>query len=381
MLTASIILIAAPRAYAGVLISRLIFGLGFGSSYIAAIIHASEVSSPKVRALFIYLFHVFLTLGMFIFSLFTLSVNFTIIPRLIGSFSVVLVLLSTAAGYLMLKSSHIFLMQNNSKDALERFQYFQVDSTDNPHVENEAMQNYVIEEKKRSYEFFGRHNISALIVILFIEIGYLSIFNALHNYHRAVYLSTYLSVGARNYSLMIMMGARLCGCIVGFFIIDRISKRLQYVVPAFIISLLLFVFGTLLYVYDFVNIWTPLLFFIPLEFFVGAGLSPISDILKGELFPLKEKPISIATTIVFGEILHCVSLIFLYTWIFSLGSMTIPRVMPLAFGGFTLICGIGVYLFLKDSRKESLRIVSNLYSDKWEAKELYSDKWEAKAHV
>lgn len=365
MLIASIILIIAPNSFIGVLTARSGFGLGFGSSYIAAIIYGSEVSSPNVRAHFIFLLHIFLTLGMFIFSIFTLSVNFTIVPRLVGSLSTAFIPISAAVAFFKLKSSHIFLMQINSKDALERFRYFQLDSADDSRVcECEATQIYVIEEKKRRFDFFGRHNISALLVILFIEIGYLSVFNALHNFHRAVYLSVYLSIGARNYSLMIMMGGRLVGCIIGFILLDRVSKRLQYFIPALIISMLLFAFGILMYVYELTNIWTPALFFIPLEFLVGVGLSPFADILKSELFPLKEKPISIATTIVFAEVLHSVSLIFLHTWIFSLGSFAIPRVLPLIFGTFTLICGVAIFFFLKDSRKESLRIVSNLYSYK-----------------
>lgn len=365
MLIASIVLIASPSHYATVLISRLVFGLGFGSSYIAAIIYGSEISSPNIRAHFLFLLHLFLTFGMFIFSLFTLSVNFYLVPRFIGSFTTAFVLLSAVVGYFKLKPSHIFLMQIDSKDALERFQYFDGDNKVNPHLECEALQNCIIEEKKRSFEFFGRHNISSLLIILFADIGYNSVFNALHNFLRAVLLSVYLSFGARNYSLMIMMVTRLCGSIVGFFILDRISKKLQYFIPALIISLLLFIFGILFFVQDNLRIWIPVLFFIPLEFFVGVGLSPIGDILKGELFPLKEKPISIATTIFFNEAFQCISLIFLHTWIFSLGSFNDMRVLPIIFGGLTLVCSIGVYLFLKDSRKESLRVVSNLYSNEW----------------
>lgn len=300
---------------------------------------------------------------MFLFSIFCLSSNFALIMRLTGAFSVTFNCLSTALGYFKLKSSHIFMMQNNSKDALERFEYFQRDSTENPHVESETMQNYIIDEKKRRYDFFGLHNLSALAVILLVKLGYVSVFNALHNFYRVVYLSAFLSVSDTNYSQMIMMGTRLCGCIIGgCFILDRITKRLQYFIPAVIISALLLIFGTLSVIYQSLSIWTPMLFFMPLEFAVGLGLSPIADILKGELFPLKEKPVSIATVIAFEEALHILCIILFYSWISYLGS--VPRSLPFVFGVITLVCGVGVLAFLKDSRKQSLRNVSNLYSDK-----------------
>lgn len=362
MTIASIILTSLPTSFAGILTSRIIFGLGFGSSYIKFIIYSSELSSPHVRAQSIYLLHFFLTLGMFVFSILSLQTNFRLTMQVMGGLCTALSLLSAALGFFKLKSSHIFLMQNNSKDALERFQYYQQDSTENPHVESETMQSYIIEEKKRRYDFFGRHNSTALVIILLLKVGYLSVFNALHNFYRAVFLSVALSAGVLSFTQMVMMGTRLCGCIVGFFLLDRISKRLQYFIPAVIISILLFIFGALLQVYQYIYIWTPLIFFIPLEFFLGVGLSPMADILKGELFPLKEKPVSIATAILFEEVLHILCIILLNTWIFSLGS--VPKNLTFIFGAITLVCGIGVILLLKDSRKQSLRLVANLYSDK-----------------
>lgn len=306
--------------------------------------------------------HLFLTFGMFLFTVFCLGTNLALALRVTGSFTVALSVVSGALGYFTMKSSHIFMMQNNSKDALERFQFFQQDSTENPHVESETMQNYIIEEKKRRYQFFGRHNSSALVIVLLVKIGYLSIFNGLHNFYRAVFLSAFLTIGDTNLAPMIMMGTRLCGCVAGFFLLDRITKRLQYFIPAVIISFLLLIFGLLLVIYQSLYIWTPMLFFIPLEFFLGIGLSPIADILKGELFPLKEKPVSIAATIVFEEVIHIICIILLYSWIFSLGS--VPRTLIFIFGAITLVFGFGVLILLRDSRKQSLRLVANLYSDK-----------------
>lgn len=362
MFIASLITIVLPDNYVGVVTARTLFGLGFGSAYLTNIIYGSEISSPRVRAQILFMLHLSLTVGMFMFSFFALWMRHTTVMILVGSISVGFNLISTAIGYFKLISSHIFLMQNNSKDALERFQYFQQDNAENPHVESEAMLSFIIDEKKRRYDFFGRHNLSALVVILLVKIGYVSVFNALHNVYRVIFLSSFLSIGTTNFSQTMMMATRLCGCTVGFFFVDRISKSVQYFIPAIIISALLLVFGILLAIYQSLYIWTPVLFFIPLEFFLGIGLSPMADILKGELFPLKEKPLSIATTIVFEQVIHILCIILLYGWIAWLGS--IPTILTFVFGAITLVCGVGVFVMLKDSRKQSLRSVSNLYADK-----------------
>lgn len=291
-----------------------------------------------------------------------MQANFTLTIQLMGSLCTALSVVSIALGYFKLKSSHIFLMQKSSNDAVERFQYFQRDNTDNTHVKNEAMQTYIIEEKKRRYDFVGRHQVSALVVIFISQIGYLAVFNALHNYYRAVLLFVGLTAEGVNYTQTLMMGVRLFGCIVGFFVLDRISKKIQYALSAIIISVLLLIFGTLLQIYRNIYFWTPMVFLIPLEFFLGVGLSPITDILKGELFPLKEKPVLIATTIFFEELLSILCIIFLNTWIFSLGSA--PKNLSFVFGVTTLVCGVAIILLLKDSRKQNLETVANLYSVK-----------------
>lgn len=362
MMISSILLATLPRFYVAVIVARSVFGLAFGSSYLTFVMFGSEISSPKVRAQTLFMLHASLTLGMFLFATFSLGDSVTLSMQLSGSIAAALTLFSSALAYFKMKSSHIFLMQNNSKDALERFEYFQQDSTDNPHVESETMQSFIIEEKKRRYDLFGLHNLSALLIILLVKIGYLSIFNALHNFYRLVFMSAFLTAWGVNFGQITLMGARLCGCIAGFVLLDHITKRLQYFIAASVVSIGLFAFGTVLVTYQSSPIWTPMVVFIPLEFALGFGLGPLADILKGELFPLKEKPVSIATAIAFQEVVHIVCIFVLYSWISSLGA--VPTFLTFTFASITLVCGVGVLFLLKDSRKQSLRLVSTLYSDK-----------------
>lgn len=60
-------MVSLSGEYYGILIGRLLSGLGFGSTYLSFIMYGSEISSPKVRAQLIYLLHFFFTVGIVFF--------------------------------------------------------------------------------------------------------------------------------------------------------------------------------------------------------------------------------------------------------------------------------------------------------------------------
>lgn len=372
-LVASITLSMLPNNFITIVVSRTLFGLGFGSIYIISIMYASEISATKFRAKAIFTLHLSLTLGMFLFALLVLSLapDFDLILRLSAIVSLVCSVASAAVGYFTMKTSHIFMMMKSCREseARDRFQYFNRDSAavDN-NVELESLQTYIIEERKRSFNFLGSHNVTGLITVMLVKLGHLSIFNALHNAYRTLFLSVFLTIDDINYSELTMLGARLIGCITGLLLaVDQLSKKQQFFISTLASSLLLFTFGTLLTTStDQLNlIWLPVTLFIPIECLHGFGVSQLDDVLSGEVFPFKEKAVSIATTIVFEQCVHIVFIIVYYSWIFSLGSA--PNTLTFAFGGVSLACGLLLLhpAFLRDSRRLSLVEVAHLYSNKW----------------
>jgi MFS family permease len=352
-----------PSSFLGLLLSRALFGLGFGSISLSSIIYTSEITSAELRARSIFSFQAFTTLGMLIFSILCLTRNFDFILRSTGIMSALFSVISLALGYFTMKTSHIFMLRNNSSlsSAFQRFQYFQQDRAENI-VEFETTHAYIIKEVNRKYNFLGIHNISAMSDIFLIKIGYLSIFNALHNSYRSLFLSVFLSLDDINFSEFAMMLSRFLGCVIGFILLDHISKRMQFLISSSSIAILLFIFGSIFISNQLQLIWLPLVFFLPVEFFLGFGTSSLDEILKSEVFSFKEKPLSIATTMVVEQCVHIIFIILFYSWVLSLGS--IPRMMTFMFGAITLLCGFALFFLLRDSRRQSLVQVSNLYSNK-----------------
>lgn len=356
MLIASIIFMALPTNYFGIFGARLLAGFAFGCSYLTSLMYISEISSPAVRTQNLFLLHFSITLGMFLHAVFTASGIFL----LTGSVSIALILASLPLGYFKMLPSPFYLMTNNSKDIIERVLYFsnQENVDDKMHLEANETYSHVIHENKRAFNFWSYHNTTSLLVVIFVKIGYLSTFNIVHNFLRSLFMRSFLL----EFTEPVALASRLFGAFCGFFILDRVSKKWQFAIPLFSIAIILITFGCLL-ILELVNfIWIPLTFFIPLEFLIGIGVGGMSEILKAEIFPLRERKASMAFSYFVEEIVHILSIIIHYGYVFTLGSN--PSFWPFIFAPFAILSGIFVVLTLKDSRKESLKDVSMAHSTK-----------------
>lgn len=350
MLAASIIFMALPTNYFGIFGARLLAGFAFGCSYLTSLMYIAEISSPAVRAQNLFLVHISIVLGMLLHAIFTASGIF----YLTGSVSIALVLVSLPLGFFKMLPSPFYLMQNHSKDIIERILYFSNEEcvSDKMHLEADIAYNHVLWENKRAFHFLSYHNLTSLLIVIFVKIGYLSSFNIIHNFLRTLFMKSFLL----EYTEPVALASRLLGAVFGFFILDRVSKRWHFAIPLFAIAALLVAFGCILAL-ELVNyIWTPLAFFIPLEFLIGIGVGGMGEILKAEIFPFRERKASMAASYFVEEMVHILSIIIHYGYVFTLGSN--PPFWPFIFAPFALVSGIFVVYNLKDSRRETLRDVS-----------------------
>ncbi|CAO1419934.1 unnamed protein product [Diamesa hyperborea] len=354
----SITMLSLSEEYYGLVIGRVFCGLGFGSTYLSFIMYGSEISSPKARAQLIYLLHFFFTVGIAFYSLWNVDDEAAnIITGTIGlSFS----LMATFLGYFRLHKSHIQLLYNNSDAAaLQRFQHFQRDHKHNPQLEVNEMKLFLNEEGKRSLNLFSKHNLMCLFLVIMAKVGYLAIWNSTHILIRSLFLKIDFEE-FNEWTTLSMATVRLVGSAVGFLILDRIRRKFQFAISAFAAAALMFGFGIILQLYTrhYVLYIPPTIVLLPLEFFVGVGISHLSDLLKAEIFPLREKRDSIAIAIVLEEIIQITFIIISFNSVIT--PLTLSLV-PFIFGAFTLLAGAATLLLLKESKHQNLRVTSSLY--------------------
>lgn len=351
MVSGGVIFFLFEDIYYTILTTRILTGFAFGSSYISSLFYIAEIASKEIRAKLVLFQHLCLTFGMFLHAI---SDAFDVLFE-IGTFLVVITCLSFPIGYYTMLESHLFLILNNNEKSLNRLKHFRNKNDEDLDLEHDALQSHLIEEERRKFNFFGRHNILTLLVIIMVQNSYISIFNALHNYLRLIFMKSFLM----EWTETVALSARIIGNLASFLILDCMQKKFHFSIPSGIVSLILITFGALIIFFS--QLWLPLIFFISIEFFLGLGMGGISDILKSELFPIKERFISISVAYFFEEGLQIISLVILYTWAFGLGSN--PTYWPFIFAAILLSCSLMVFFVLKDSRKEHLIDASMLYSE------------------
>lgn len=351
MVTGGTIFFLFEDIYYTILTTRILIGFASGSNYISSLFYISEISSKEIRAQLVLFQHLCLTIGMFLHAISdAFDAQFGM-----GIGLVVISCLSFPIGYYTMKESPVYLILNNNQDSLKRLKYFCNEKDDVIDLEHDALQSYLIEEERRKCNFFGRHNILTLLVIIMIQSSYIIVFNALHNYLRLIFMKSFLM----KWTETVALSARIIGTIASFSILDCVSKKLQFTIPSGVISIILVTFGVLIIFYS--QIWLPLIFFISVEFFLGLGMAGMNEILKSELFPIKERWMSISVAHFFEEGMQIISLVILYSWAFGLGSS--PTYWPFIFAAMLIVCSILIFFVLKDSRKEHLIDACMLYSE------------------
>lgn len=344
MLIAATISIAFhPTNFYSILSVRIIAGIAFGLSYNSSLIYASEISTPAYRSTNLFSLQLSLTIGMFLHAL-LLVFNLDVI---VGVLQIVFALLSIMISLKFTKNSQIYELFNG-RDGDDSFQHFQ-------NVTNYAdFKQFALNERKRSFNFFTRHNIQSFCVVLITTIGYISIFNAFHNYIRLIFMKNFLM----KYSDVIALAGRLVGATFLIFVIEKFHKKIQFSIPLILISVILSSYGGTFIFITFGRM-IPVVYFVIIEFLVGFGVSGLSDILKCELFPLKEKPVFVAVTGCVQELLHIAAIIVIYSHGLSLGSN--PDFWSFIFAAIAFVSGIVVILFLKDTRKMNLMETCEVY--------------------
>ncbi|XP_070504698.1 uncharacterized protein [Chironomus tepperi] len=354
MVSGGVIFFLFEDIYYTILTTRILTGFAFGSSHISSLFYIAEISSKEIRAKLVLFQHLCLTIGMFLHAI---SDAFDVLFGM-GIFLVVITCASFPIGYYTMKESHVFLILNNinnNEESLNRLKHFRDENDGDIDLEHDAMQSYLIDEEKRRFKFFNRHNILTLLVIIMVQNSYISVFNGLHNYLRLIFMKSMLM----EWTETVGLSARIVGTFASFLILDCVPKKVHFTIPSGFITIILIIFGSLIIFFS--QLWLPLIFFISIEFFLGLGMGGISEILKSELFPIKERWISVCVAYFFEEGLQIISLVILYSWSFGLGSN--PTYWPFIFAAILLVCSLMVFFVLKDSRKEYLNDACMLYSE------------------
>lgn len=297
--------------------------------------------------------HLCLTIGMFLHAL-TLTSTGIDLKFAIGISLIILTTLSLPVGFFTMAESHVLLIHKNDKNSLDRMKLFR-GSDQEIELEHDSLQSHLIEEEQRKCQFWQRHNILTLLILVLVQNGSTSVSNGLHSYLRLVYMKSYLM----DVTEVVAVAARIFGIVGSFAILDLIPRKFQFSATGIAISVILATFGGLVKFQS--QIWLPIPFFVAVEFLYGFGMCGIAEILKAEYFPFKERGISTAVAGFVDEGLHVVAVVVMYSWTLGLGRN--PTYWTFVFAGILVICCGMVGLTLKDTRGRNWKEASEVYKE------------------
>lgn len=321
-LLGSVALISLPNNIYSIITARGLIGLGHGCAYLTALIHASEVMTPRIRGMAISGINLMIVLTILISGVQTQSKDtnewiFGAI-RWMGITGVVMSFVGMLLIHLYFCESPVKLIREKRfNEALLVLIKLRNESVETQSVRNdfEELRSMVDEDELSSKRIFDGENMMPLQLITLLKIGSVIAFNYCVNIIRLKYSPMSTDNDRFDFTVVIFMAFRLVGCFVAHFTIDTIGRRLHYLVSFGGSSLLLIAMSVLIAFNSTLSPWIigSLQFFF--EFVGGLGIGMISDVYASEAFNTVRKAKSIAFATGIEMTLHAVIIAVTFSFI------------------------------------------------------------------
>ena len=183
----SVFLIVQPNEPWAILTCRILGGFAAGINYNTFIIYGSELSSPKLRSHIIFLLHLFMVFGLFIFSI----INISSVNLIMGSITLIFSVASGVIGFFTLQPSPIYLLNLDCEtEALMSYKHFNRTYEAASNAENEMykMRSLIVAEDNRRISLISIHNLKTLLLVILAKLTFVGLFNATQNSIKIVLL-------------------------------------------------------------------------------------------------------------------------------------------------------------------------------------------------
>lgn len=339
-----------------VVTARIIGGFSYGVTYPTVLIHACEVSIPKLRGMIVSSIHFCFIIGVFTTSSSLLPVyqarSYEIDPtRTIGINGLICIVSGLLIAIFFNRESPVFLIRKyRDQDAVKIMIRLRSESSETAEIRRDfnEFKLMVMEDGNSSLDIFDRKNRWPLIVVTLLKVIFVASFNMPLNLIFLNATEAKLYNGMNDPSGMCLIGTRWIVMMVMMFLID--FKRIKFYIFSagacanVLFALIYFLRSSEGSLDDFLGI-TILAFLF--QFFSGVAVGMMSDVYSTEAFNTKKKPLSIAFTSTIEFLLQ----IFLITSYFYL------KITPtFIVGALALVMVTGLFAYtIPDTSRLSLR--------------------------
>jgi Sugar (and other) transporter len=358
----AILFIIHPESVYFVFPARILAGLSHGIAYLTVLVHACEVSVPRLRGTIVATVHLCLFVGVFTTSSCLLPVyetrSYDVDPtKSVGINGLICIMSGLIIAIFFNRESPVFLIKKHKeKEAINIMIRLRSESHETSEIRCDfnELKLMVAEDNKSNSNIFSRKNLWPLSLVLFMKIVFVASFNMPLNLVWLEATSSKFYNGYADASGMCLSAARWVTIIASMFFIDvkRVKLyRLSAGIAMFILLALFFVIKSSEGLDD-----TTVITVLAFGFQMSSGLAfgVISDIYSTEAFNTMKKPLSIAFTSSMEFALQVFMIITVYYMKLSPSSVA---------GSAAFVMGLAsLAFFIPDTSKMSLRMARNKFN-------------------
>lgn len=292
-----------PQSIYYIVLARILAGLSNGIAYPTVLIHASEVSIPKLRGMIVASIPFSIMVGVFTTSSSLFPVlktrNYELDPtKSIGMNGLIIISVGLFIAVFFNRESPVFLIRKyREQEAVNIMVRLRSESHETAEIRNEfnEFKLMVVEDGQSNVNIFGSKNRWPLFVVVAMKIIFVASFNLPLNLMWLEAMETQVYNGETDSSGMLLSGTRWVVMIVMSCFIDK--KRTKFFKISCLLSgmILLLLDFSLSHPSDALDQWTKTAIAAgSFQLSSGFALGSLADVYATESFNTKKKPLSIA---------------------------------------------------------------------------------------
>ncbi len=290
--------------------ARLWAGLSYGITYPIILIHASEISTYKIRGFILAMVHFFYMFGIFLSAAIMLDQYLTETSvkekaQIFGIIALVFGILGIVLNVILTKESPIYWLRKNcEQEAMRMMLYFRAKKEIDPNVSRyfEEIKEMLMEDKfEMKWRIFSSANWRSLMVVTMLRFSFFLSFNYALN--SSMLNKADFSNNLGDFTGVVFIGTRLISMILAILTIDK--SRKNHLIGNILSGIILLVLSVLIFFHS-VNSNVIVIICMIFQFTTGSGLGIIAQIYSGEAFNTTHKPVSVSFAIAIEYFLQIV---------------------------------------------------------------------------
>lgn len=303
------ILIINAKNYVYILIAKFIAGIGQGFTYNTVVIYLAEIAEKDIRGTLVAIMRTIQ--GLFHFLLTGVGTFFSY--QVLNYTSILVPILFLITFSFMPESPYFLLLQEKDDDAMECLIKLRGHSNTTALKADIREMKLDIEKKERNKSnsvrelFLRNYNRKCMFIVMCMKLTQVMAgHSAIFNYTQEIFHYSGSSIPPK-ISVLILSGIVLLSTLGAGVIMDRISKRITFLISGILSGLFLGAVGCFFFLKFSTKIdvtfitWLPLTSLILYEIVYYLGIAVIPYILQGELFAMNVKGAAVAFCMIIGS--------------------------------------------------------------------------------